>query len=122
MSERTIHWYARPVFFVSDCETALAFYQKLGFEEAWRHEEAGRLAAVQVDRNGAELILNRNEARAGGGRLFLSLDRGQVAACVDAFASAGVDVEDRHWGMPVKIVWDPDGNDLVFFDDDLAKD
>jgi len=114
-------WYARPVFFVIDCEAALRFYAGLGFVEDWRHEEDGALVAVQVSRSGCELILNRNGPRAGGGRLFLSLHRGQVARCVTRFLAAGVEVRDDHWGMPVKAVSDPDGNDLLLVDDDLLR-
>src|SRR5215471_6481047 len=114
-------WYARPVFFVADCERALRFYTALGFSEAWRHDENGVLVAVQVNRAGAELILNRNPSRpAGGGRLFLSLERGEVARTAEDFAAARVDVRDGHWGMPVKYVTDPDGNDLLFHDDDMG--
>jgi catechol 2,3-dioxygenase-like lactoylglutathione lyase family enzyme len=113
-------WYARPVFFVADCEEALLFYTGLGFAEDWRHEEEGALVAVQVTRSGAELILNRNRLRAGGGRLFLSLQRGQAAKCVEQFLAAGAEVRDDHWGMPVKAVSDPDGNDLLLTDDDLT--
>lgn len=120
MSDSRESWYARPVFFVGNCNKALRFYGDLGFREAWRHEEDGTLVAVQVNCNGAELILNQNPTRAGGGRLFLSLDRGHVARCVESFVAAGVEVRDDYWGMPVKAVRDPDGNDLLLFDDDLA--
>ena len=75
---------------------------------------------MQISRNGAEIILNQNPIRAGGGRLFLSLNRGEVAKCVASFGAAGIEVRDDHWGMPVKVVRDADGNDLVLFDDDLA--
>src|SRR5688572_26819664 len=98
MSEPSEAWYARPVFFVADCERALGFYTALGFREAWRNDENGSLVAVQVNRGGAELILNRNAARAGGGRLFLSLHQGQVRKCADAFVANGVDVYDEQWG------------------------
>jgi catechol 2,3-dioxygenase-like lactoylglutathione lyase family enzyme len=121
MSDNRDTWYARPVFFVKNCAEALRFYGDLGFREAWRHEEDGKLIAVQVNRGGAELILNENEARAGGGRLSLTLRRGQVAECVKSFLAAGVEVRDQYWGMPVKAVRDADGNDLLFFDDDLAE-
>jgi len=120
MSEESEHWYARPVFFVADCEGSLRFYTALGFRESWRHADPGGLVAVQVNRDGAELILNRNAARAGGGRLFLSLERGQVARCAAAFVRAGIEVRDAHWGMPVKALRDPDGNDLLFHDADLG--
>jgi catechol 2,3-dioxygenase-like lactoylglutathione lyase family enzyme len=113
-------WYARPVFFVTDCEAALRFYTGLGFVEDWRHEEEGSLVAVQITRSGAEIILDRNDLRAGGGRLFLSLHRGQAARCAEQFVAAGADVRDAHWGMPVKAVSDPDGNELLLTDDDLT--
>lgn len=114
------NWYARPVFFVSSCEETLPFYSRLGFSEAWRHEENGTLVAVQVARDGSEIILNQDPTRAGGGRLFVSLENGEVAKCAAEFESAGIEVRDDQWGMPVKSVTDPDGNDLLFFDDDLA--
>ncbi|HEY8153407.1 MAG TPA: glyoxalase superfamily protein [Myxococcota bacterium] len=114
-------WYARPVFFVTDCEAALRFYAGLGFAEDWRHEENGSPVAVQVNRGGAEIILNQNALRAGGGRLFLSLHRGQVAKCTAQFLAVGVEVRDDYWGMPVKVVSDPDGNDLLLVDDDLIQ-
>lgn len=114
-------WYARPVFFVNDCESALRFYGDLGFREAWRYEENGAISAAQVSRDGTELILNKNPDRAGGGRLFVSLHRGEVARCVGSFRQAGIEVRDEQWGMPVKAVSDADGNDLLFCDEDLAK-
>lgn len=114
-------WYARPVFFVADCDRALAFYRALGFRVAWRHEEEGVLVALQVNRYRAEIILNQNASRAGGGRLFLSLGPGEVARAVDEFVAAGVEVRDGRWGMPVKVVADPDGNDLLFYDSDLGS-
>ena len=46
---------------------------------------------------------------------------GEVARCVESFLAAGIDVQDQYWGMPVKAVRDLDGNDLLFFDDDLAE-
>src|SRR5689334_5164412 len=112
MSSDTEAWYARPVFFVADCERALAFYRQLGFREKWRHEDGGELIALQVDRQDAELILNRNAERAGRGRLFLELYPGQVQKCVDEFAAQGIVAKDGHWGMPIKSVTDPDGNEL----------
>ena len=30
----------------------------------------------------------------------------------------GIEAQDGYWGMPVKTVRDPDGNDLLFHDDD----
>jgi catechol 2,3-dioxygenase-like lactoylglutathione lyase family enzyme len=107
------------VFFVADCDASLHFYRKLGFREAWRHEESGAVVAAQVDRPGVELILNRNAQRAGSGRLFVSLNRGEVARCAREFAAESIHMQDAHWGMAVKVVRDPDGNDLIFRDDSL---
>lgn len=114
-------WYARPVFFVGDGAAASQFYRRLGFHERWRHEEGGRLAALQVERNGIEIILNEDADRHGGGRLFLSLEPGQVRHCVDEFTRAGIEMQPGHWGMPVRLIVDPWGNDLVFFDDELGE-
>jgi catechol 2,3-dioxygenase-like lactoylglutathione lyase family enzyme len=121
LSDPPDSWYARPVFFVKNCEEALRFYGNLGFSEDWRHAQNETLVAVQVSRGGAELILNRNGSRAGGGRLFLSVHRGRVGRCVESFVEAGIEVRDGYWGMPVKVVRDADGNDLLFYDDDLAE-
>ncbi len=110
-------WYARPVFFVKDCEAARAFYSKLGFAEEWRFEEDGTVVALQVQRAGAELILNRNPERAGGGRLFLSLEAGEASRCEKEFAAKDVRVSHGHWGMPVLVIQDPDGNELLLTDD-----
>jgi len=65
--------------------------------------------------------LNRSPARAGGGRLFVSLHPGQSRRLADAFRVAGIEVEDAFWGMPVRIIEDPDGNDLLLYDDELTS-
>jgi hypothetical protein len=116
MTDLAHPWYARPVFFVNSCEGAQRFYERLGFRVAWRHEEQARLVALQVEREGLELILNENGERAGGGRLFLSLDRGQFDELLASCAAAGLRVSDGFWGMPVKTLQDLDGNDLVVYD------
>lgn len=112
-------WYSRTVFFVRACDEAIRFYESVGFSVAWRHEEGGRVVAAQVSRNGLELILNENADRAGSGRVFLSLEAGEIESCVREFRDAGVEVAEGFWGMPVRIVADPDGNDLLFFGDEL---
>ena len=58
----SLQWYARPVLFVSDLDRSLGFYvDRLGFEERWRHEDAGKLLVAQVERRGCELILSSQE-------------------------------------------------------------
>jgi catechol 2,3-dioxygenase-like lactoylglutathione lyase family enzyme len=113
-------WYARPVFFVADGRQALRFYCELGFHEAWRYEQEGRVVAAQVNREGVELILSQDPKRAGRGRLFVELHEGQVAQCVETFTAAGIQVTDEHFGMPVKAVRDIDGNEILLRDDTLG--
>ena len=112
-------WYTRPVFFVADCAESLRFYEKLGFHEAWRYEEDGSVIVAQVDREGAELILCQNAKRAGGGRLFVSLSFGQANRLAAVYSKFGIEMPDSRWGMPVKVVTDPDGNEILFSDDEL---
>jgi uncharacterized glyoxalase superfamily protein PhnB len=121
MSEGT--WYARPVFFTRDVQSLLHHYVDVfGFEEAWRHERDGRVIAAQVNRAGCEVIFNDPGDRdGGGGRLFLSLDRGQSQRYADELRAAGADVSTGHWGMPVVILRDPDGNELLLHDDELGE-
>lgn len=114
MSENPEVWYVRPVFFAADCEVSLRFYAALGYRESWRFEEDGRILVVQVTRNDFELILNRRSERIGSGRLFFELYPEQLKQCLSAFVSAGITVRDSYWGMPVKAVNDPDGNELFF--------
>ena len=122
MSAESKGWYSRPVFLVTDVERSLAHYtDRLGFAEQWRYDEDGLLVATQVQRDGLEIILNRDVERAGGGRLFMSLDRGQTRQIVEGFRAVGVQVEEGHRGMPIMYVTDDDGNELFFYDDVLDK-
>lgn len=111
-------WYARPVWFVADAERSRGFYvDKLRFAEDWRYEEEGRLLIVQVARAGCELILTEQwPDKAGGGLVFVSLDPEEFEAAMAQFAAAaaGVDVSDGRWGYDLKVVTDPDGNQLYF--------
>ena len=107
-------WYVRPVFFVADGEAALAFYKALGFEESWRFETDGRLDVFQVARNDLLLILERRGDRAGGGRLFFELFPEKLEEFLHLATAAGIRVEDGRWGMPIKTILDPDGNELYF--------
>lgn len=114
--EPSPRWYARPVLFVSDVERSIGFYvEKLGFEEAWRHEEAGQPIVAQVDRRGCELILSSQEQdKTGRGRMFISLDVEVLHAVRAELEGRGVMVEDARWGYPLMVVHDPDGNELYF--------
>jgi catechol 2,3-dioxygenase-like lactoylglutathione lyase family enzyme len=109
-------WYARPLIFVRDAEEAAGFYiGKLGFAESWRHAEDDQVLVVQVARNGCELILTQQWPEAAGSAvMFISLEEGAWQAAIAAFEAAEVEVADGHWGYPLKIVVDPDGNQLWF--------
>ena len=109
-------WYARPLTFVRDAEAARAFYlERLGFKEDWRYAEDEQLLIVQVSRNGCELILTEQwPERAGSSVTFVSLDREAYTATLVGFVEQRVEVVEGRWGYPLKIVTDPDGNQLWF--------
>ena len=109
-------WYARPVLFVRDASRSRDFYlEELGFTESWRHEQEGELLIVQVARARCELILTQQwPDKAGGGLLFISLDAGEFEIAIAQFTAAGVEVRDGWWGYDLKVVADPDGNELYF--------
>ena len=113
MSKR---WYARPLVFVRDAQAAAGFYiDKLGFKESWRFAEEGQVLIVQVARNRCELILTQQWPKAAGTAvIFVSLDPEPLQSALAAFEAAGVAVADGHWGYDLKIVVDPDGNQLWF--------
>ena len=107
-------WYTRPVLFVTDTKTSVAFYlETLGFQEDWTHIEDDELLVAQVSRNGLEIILNRDTARAGTGRVFVSLDDEHAEALTKDLENKRIG-SNRHWGMPVTEVQDLDGNELFF--------
>ena len=115
-------WYFRPVLFVKDAEASYRHYvEALGFKGEWRHEEDGALLVGQVSRDHMEIILNRDTDRAGKGRVFLSVDDGVARKVTAVMHKSGADVRDGHWGMPVVIVRDLDGNELIFSDGELNK-
>ena len=105
------------MFFFEEIQQSIDFYgARLGFSERWKH----RHVAAQVDRDGLELILNRDGQRAGKGRVFLSLDPGQTHRLQKELESSGAEVSFARWGMNVMVVADPDRNELYFTDDELT--
>ncbi len=109
-------WYARPVLFVADTSRAIDFYVKqLGFTLNWQHAEAGKALVAQVDRQGCELILSSQwPDKAGTSLMFISLELDVLNAFRAEIEGRGVKIEDGHWGYPVMIVRDQDGNALYF--------
>lgn len=112
--EATSHtWYMRPVFFVSDLQRALTFYEgKLGFHKKW-HEAEGTGSVCQVDRDECEIILCEDLKRHDRGRLFLELTREGVDQLMRVLGERGVPAEKSWWGYDVLRIEDPDGNELL---------
>jgi catechol 2,3-dioxygenase-like lactoylglutathione lyase family enzyme len=109
-------WYTRPVLFVADVAKSVDFYvAKLGFTEKWRFDQE----VAQVDRDECEIIVSaQRPAKIGKGMLFIELTSADFAALPAALAASGVASTRGHWGYPVVIVADPDGNELYFPDPD----
>ncbi len=113
-------WYARPVFFVRDCDASSAFYARLGFRENWRSSYEGETVALQVSRADVEIILSLDPERAGGGRVFFALQEDLALKVESELAAAAIETRRAYWGMPIILVRDLDGNDLVFTDDTVS--
>lgn len=118
-------WFACPVLHVTDVEVSLRFYiDRLGFTNAWRYEEDGRVSVAQVDRQGCALILSDHwPEKVGKGLMFISMNVGQgtresQVAALDALRAElkdkGAPVKDGSWGYRLLVVDDPDGNQLFF--------
>ena len=108
-------WYSRPIFFVNDVAKSLAFYvDELGFKKDWTHLDQDELIVAQVSRGYFELILNKDAARAGSGRIYFHLHPEQIVALREELSSKGLVTRDRYWGMPISEVVDPDRNELFF--------
>lgn len=109
-------WYSRPVLFVTDIDRSVDFYVKqLGFTQNWRYEEAGKAWVAQVARQGCELILTAEwPDKAGRALMFISLDSKVLNAVRTELEERGVEVKDGHWGYPLMVIVDPDGNELYF--------
>lgn len=107
-------WFARPVLHVADVQRAIDFYRdQLGFSEAWRHAEDGRLLVAQVERNTCALIFSCQwPEKIGKGLMFISLD--DVDKVRVELEKRGAPVKDGQWGYRLFVVDDPDGNQLFF--------
>ncbi len=114
----THRWYARPVLFVTDVSRALRFYiDLLGFEKSW-HEGDGAGKVCQVNRAGCEIILCEDAARGDKARLFVELTAEGFSALRREIVERSIPSEKFWWGFDVIKVVDPDGNELLFPEDD----
>ena len=115
-------WFARPVLHVADVSASIRFYvDRLGFTNAWKHDEDGKPVVAQVERQGCSLMLSSQwPDKVGKGLVFISLDGEREAqiATLDALRveleTNGVLVKDGAWGYRLLVVEDPDGNQLYF--------
>jgi catechol 2,3-dioxygenase-like lactoylglutathione lyase family enzyme len=109
-------WYSRPVLFVSDLDSAVAFYvSQLGFTKSWRYEEEGKAIVAQVERQGCELILSSQwPDKVGTALIFISLDEEVLHALRAELEGRHVPVTDGSWGYRLMVVKDLDGNELYF--------
>ncbi len=109
-------WYSRPVFFVESVERSIAFYiEKLGFTEATRYEEEGKILVGQVNREDCEILLNcQQPEKTGRGRMFISLEIGVLQTLRAELEKRGAPITDGWWGYDTMIIKDPDGNELFF--------
>jgi len=107
-------WHTRTVFFVKDAERSIAFYRdKLGCTLDWDYQEEGRSVVCQVSREGLKLILAaQDDRKAGQGRVFITHVKGSELR--KEIAEKGIEAQDDDWGMPVIVIEDPDGNQLLF--------
>src|SRR5512138_1113976 len=103
-------WYARPVLFVSDLESALQFYiDKLGFKKKWHKE-----TVCQVDRGGCEIILCEDRARQDKARLFVELNRDGMDELRREIVERSIPTRKTWWGYDAIQIIDPAGNELLF--------
>jgi catechol 2,3-dioxygenase-like lactoylglutathione lyase family enzyme len=107
-------WFSRTVFFVKDADRSIAFYRdKLGCVLDWNYQEEGRSTVCQVSRQGFKLILAaQDDRKAGQGRIFVT--HVEESALRKEIAEKGIEAQDDEWGMPVIVIEDPDGNQLLF--------
>ena len=106
-------WYMRPVFFVSNLQSAIGFYvEKLGFIKKW-HEADGKGTVCQVDRGGCEIILCQDTTRSSQSRVFLELSRDGLDQLLKEVAERSVPTKKFWWGYDVLQIEDPDGNELL---------
>jgi catechol 2,3-dioxygenase-like lactoylglutathione lyase family enzyme len=113
--ERISHqWYARPVLFVADLQSAIRFYvDKLGFEKRW-HSGDGNGTVCQVNRGGCEIILCEDAARQDKGRIFVELNRDGLDELRREISERSLPTQKAWWGYDVIRIADPDGNELFF--------
>jgi catechol 2,3-dioxygenase-like lactoylglutathione lyase family enzyme len=114
-NEQDVHgWkYTRPVLFVADVNRSIQFYvDVLGFEKKW-HEGDGKGTVCQVNRGDTEVILCQDAARRDKGRLFVELNKDELAHLRSEIDARSIPWEKSWWGYDVIKILDPDGNEWL---------
>lgn len=115
ITEKVAHrWYARPMLFVADVESALDFYTgRLGFKKSW-HDGDGNGKACQISRACREIILCEDDGRKGVGRLFVALTVDGIPGLRREIAERSISHKEVWWGYDAIQIDEPDGNELLF--------
>lgn len=95
-----------PILRISEVDRALAWWERLGFSEEWRHRfEPGLPVFVGLHAGGQRVYLSQHEGDAPGPALVYLW-----VVDVDAVAAdLGVEVQELPWARECEVV-DPDGN------------
>lgn len=110
-------WISSTLVFVRDVDDAIHFYvDLLGFTLNMRHEEEGRALVAGVSRGeGCALLLTSQwPEKVGTAILYTALDGADFAPLCAELGAKGVSLGEGWWGQPLRIVTDPDGNQLFF--------
>jgi catechol 2,3-dioxygenase-like lactoylglutathione lyase family enzyme len=104
---------AIPILRVADAETAVAWYQRLGYEKEWEHRfEPGLPAFVSIARHGTARLFLSEHSRDAGGELAAATSVYIRVRDVDAIARRfDAEIHEQPWAREVWLS-DPDGNRL----------
>jgi lactoylglutathione lyase len=103
-----------PIVSVEDLPAVVAFYERLGFAEAYRFPATGPAAFIALERNSSVLGLTTRDAEAASRRFsyWIYVDDVDDTFAVLTAAGAPPEAEPRTepWGERVASVRDPDAN------------
>jgi catechol 2,3-dioxygenase-like lactoylglutathione lyase family enzyme len=105
---------AIPILRVANADTAVAWYQRLGYEKEWEHRfEPSFPAFVSIARHGtSRLFLSEHTDDAGGPLAAVTTVYLRVRD-IDAIAEQfDVEIVEQSWGPREVCLTDPDGNRL----------
>jgi catechol 2,3-dioxygenase-like lactoylglutathione lyase family enzyme len=105
----------------ADVETAIAFYEKLGFQVIHKEGQPARMAIVQ--RDAAEIFLVKNDYVSLGESIALRIQVSQLEQYYDELLSIDSEMihpngklESKPWGVNEFVVLDPNGVCITFYE------